>query len=90
MTPPTSPPTFAAELASLSDLAGERAPVVGCGAEDTTFVRLEDRAEANAAGSEMLGEDVVVELGAVEGAAEAFGLTLVSSPLTIQTPCAPL
>ena len=35
MTPPTTPPTFAAVLASLSDLAGEGAPFVGCGAEDT-------------------------------------------------------
>ena len=38
----------------------------------------------------MLGEDVVVDLGAAEGAAEAFGLTFVSSPLTFQTLCPPL
>ena len=35
MTPPTTPPTFAAKLLSLLDLAGERVCVVACGAEDT-------------------------------------------------------
>ena len=92
VTPPTTPPTFAAELPFWSDLAGEEGTVLGRGAEDTnsnTAIWPEDQAGANAAGSEMLGEDVVVELGAEEGAADGFESTFVSSPLIIQTLCPP-